>query len=183
MELTEKRLQLLKEIVPDLSRVALLVNPNEPGSQHYASDAVSKAAPKLNLSFEPFSASSVEELAAVFNAMPARGIQAVLPSTGGFFYQQRATLAHLALAQRLPLCVWSRETLEAGALLSYGANYVDLVRRAPRLVDKILKGAKPAEIPVEQPNKYELLLNLKTATALGVNVPSILLQQAEGVIE
>jgi putative ABC transport system substrate-binding protein len=140
-------------------------------------------ASRIGVVLERFEARSPDELRLAFDAMEKRGIEAVMPAPGGFLYQQRAVLGKLALAKHLPMCVWSKEVLESGALISYGADYVDVVRRAAVLVDKILKGAKPAEIPVEQPTKFQLLVNLSTARTMGLTVPPIILARADEVIE
>jgi len=109
-------------------------------------------------------------------------MQAVILGAGGLFYQARASMPNLAQARRLPTCVWSRETIEPGALMSYGPDQLAVVRRTAVYVDKILKGASPAELPVEQP-RLQLLLNLKTAKALGLDVPLHFQQLADEVIE
>ena len=101
----------------------------------------------------------------------------------GLAYQQRANIAKMTLARRLPLGVWSRETFEVGALISYGADQVAMCRRGPVFVDRILKGAKPSDLPVEQPTKLEFLVNLKIARALGLTVPPMLLTLADEVLE
>ena len=115
--------------------------------------------------------------------MVKMGMQAVTINSEGLAYQQREFIAKLAIARQLPLSVWSRETLEAGALMSYGADQPAMCRRAAVFVDKILKGAKPADIPVEEPAKIEFLLNKKTAKALGITLPDTLLAAATEVIE
>ncbi len=103
--------------------------------------------------------------------------------SGSLLFQGKETIAKLALAARLPTCAWSKETLQAGALAAYGPDYPAVVRRAPVYVDKILKGAKPSDLPVEQPTKFQLLINLKTAKALGLEIPAMLLVRADEVIE
>ena len=111
------------------------------------------------------------------------GMQAVTINSEGLAYQQRKFVANLAIARRLPLSVWSRETLEAGALMSYGADQPAMCRRAAVFVRKILKGANPADLPVEEPTKLEFLLNNKTANALGITFPNTLLSAATEVID
>jgi putative ABC transport system substrate-binding protein len=110
-------------------------------------------------------------------------VQAVAVNGDGLFFQGRASVAKLALARRLPTCVYSRETREAGALISYGPDQRAIFRRAAVYVDKILTGAKPAELPVEQPTRFEFLVNLKTTKALGLTIPQSLLRRADQVIE
>ena len=114
--------------------------------------------------------------------MVKAGMQAVTINSEGLAYQQREFIANLAIARRLPLSVWSRETLEAGALMSYGADQPAMCRRAAVFVDKILKGAKPGELPIEQPSKFELVVNLKAAKTLGITIPQSILVRADEVI-
>ena len=137
----------------------------------------------LGLSNHTFSARSRDELEPAFDAMVEAGMQAVTVNSEGLAYQHREFIAKLAIARRLPLSVWSRETLEAGALMSYGADQPAMCRRAAVFVDKILKGAKPADLPVEEPTKIEFLLNNRTAKALGLTLPSTLLVAASDVVE
>ena len=124
-----------------------------------------------------------DELEPAFDKMAQSGIQAVTINSEGVAFQHKEFIAKLAVARRLPLSVWSRETLEAGALMSYGPDQVAICRRAAVFVDKILKGANPAELPVEEPTKVEFLINLKTARALGISIPYSLLANADEVIE
>jgi len=177
-----KRLQFLKDIVPRLSRVALLVNPNTEVAPLYRR-VTEIAAAELGLENRTFEARSLAELEQAFDAMVNVGVQAVTINGEGLAYQQRANIAKMALARRLPLAVWSKETFEAGALISYGADQVAMCRRGPVFVDKILKGAKPADLPVEQPAKLEFFVNLKTAKALGLTIPQSLLMRADQVIQ
>jgi ABC-type uncharacterized transport system substrate-binding protein len=181
-ELTGKRLQFLKETIPGLTRVALLTNPNAQISNLYITEAQA-AATNLGLDLQKFEARSLEELRPTFESMTRAGSQALSINSEGLFYVGRETIAKLAIEHRLPTCVWSRETLEAGALMSYGPDQIAICRRAAVYVDKILKGAKPAELPVEQPTKFQFLINLKTAKALGLTVPPTLLTSADEVIE
>jgi putative ABC transport system substrate-binding protein len=115
--------------------------------------------------------------------MADAGMQAVTVNGEGLVYQQRQHVASMAIARRLPLAVWSRETFEAGALMSYGADQVAMSRRVAVFVDKILKGAKPGDLPVEQPSKLEFFLNLKTAKAVGLTVPASVILRADEVVE
>jgi putative ABC transport system substrate-binding protein len=177
-----KRLQYLKDIIPNLSRVALLVNPNTEVAPLYER-VTETAAAELGLQNHTFEARSPDELGRAFDAMVEAGTQAVTINGEGLAYQQRANIAKMTLARRLPLAVWSRETFEVGALMSYGADQVAMCRRGPVFVDKILKGAKPGDLAVEQPTKLEFLINLKTASALGLTVPPMLLTLADEVIE
>ena len=182
IDIVQKRLQFLKDLVPGLSRVALLVNPNTEVAPLYKR-VTETAAVALGLQNQTFEARSLDELGQAFDAMVKAEMQAVTINGEGLVYQQRANVAKMTLARRLPLAVWSRETFEAGALMSYGADQVAMCRRGPVFVDKILKGAKPGDLPVEQPTKFELVINLKTAKALGVDVPLTMLYRADEVIE
>jgi putative ABC transport system substrate-binding protein len=177
-----KRLQLLKDIIPGLSRVALLVNPNTEVAPLYKR-VTSTAAAELGLVNHVFEARTLDDLRPAFDAMAAARMQAVTINGEGLVYQQRVNVANMTIARRLPLGVWSRETLEAGALMSYGTDQVAMCRRAPVFVDKILKGARPGDLPVEQPAKLEFLVNLKTARALGLTVPHSILLRADDVID
>jgi putative ABC transport system substrate-binding protein len=177
-----KRLQFLKEIVPNLSRTGLLVNPDTQVAPLYRR-VTEAAAAELGLEHRAFDARSLSEIEVAFDAMGGAGIQAVTVNGEGLVYQQRDKVAAIALARGLPLGVWSRETFEAGALMSYGSDQVALSRRAPAFVDKILKGAKPGDLPVEQPTRLEFFLSQKVAKLLGLSVPPMLLALADEVIE
>jgi putative ABC transport system substrate-binding protein len=184
-ELIPKRLQLLKEAISDLSRVAQLVNPLAQVSRLYI-DLTQTAAAQLGLTVQRFEARSRDELEPAFEAMAKAGMQALLTNPDGLAYAQREFIAKLALKTRLPAAVWGREplaTLAPGALLAYGVDALAICRRAAVYVDKILKGAKPSELAVEQPTTFEFLINLKTAKALGITVPPTLLARADEVIE
>jgi putative ABC transport system substrate-binding protein len=181
-ELIGKRLQFLKDAIPSLSRVAQLVNPLAKISRLYI-DLTQTAADHLGLTVEKFEARSRDELEPAFDAMAGAGMQALLTNADGLAYAQRDLIGQLALRSRLPAAVFARETLVPGTFLSYGADLLAISRRTAVYVDKILKGTKPSELPVEQPTKLELLINLKTAKALGIVVPFSLLNQADEVIE
>jgi putative ABC transport system substrate-binding protein len=181
-ELAAKRLQLLKELVPGLSRVALLVN-RDLLSKGFYIEGSRMAADKLGLAVQVFELTSVEDLEPTFDAMVQAGMQAVTLAQGGFAFSRRATVAKLALARRLALCAYSKTTFDAGALMAYGPNSLDAFRRMAVYVDKILKGAQPSELPVEQPTSFELFINLRVAKTLGLDVPVHLQQIADEVIE
>jgi len=182
VELSAKRLQYLKEIVPSLARVALLINPNAKISGLYVRQS-DEAAPKLGLTAQVFEVRSLSELDRAFDAMVKASMQAVVINAESLFYQGKEKIARLAIARHLPTCVWVREVLEAGALLSYGADQRAISRRVAVYVDRILKGEKPAEMPVEQPTRFEFVVNMKTAKALGLSMPQALLLRADGVID
>jgi putative tryptophan/tyrosine transport system substrate-binding protein len=165
-----------------MARVALLINPNEGTSRTYLIEG-RDAAGKLGLALDVFNARTSDELSSAFAEMASFSAQGLLVPGGGLFFQARDAIAKLGVAHRIPTCVWSRETLEAGALMSYGPDYISIVRRTPIYVDKILKGTKPGDLPVEQPARFQLLINQKTATALGLDIPTYLQQLADEVIE
>jgi len=182
VELSAKRLEYLKEVVPNLSRVALLVNPSAKISDLYIEQAKA-AGPKLGITAQAFQARSLDDLEGAFDAMTKADMQAVVVNAESLFYVGKTSIANLAATRRLPTCVWVRECADAGALLSYGTDQRAIARRTAAYVARILKGEKPAEIPVEQPTRFELTINLKTAKALGLTVPFSLLTRADHVIE
>jgi len=182
VQLSAKRVEYLKEAIPRLSRVALLINPNTRITSQYIAESEAAAA-TLGLMVQRIEARSIDDLERAFDAMVKARVQAVAVNAEGVFFQGRALLAKLAVARGLPTCVFSREILEAGAFMSYGPDQRAIFRRATVYADKILKGAKPAELPVEQPTRFELLINITTAKALGLKVPSSLLARADHVIE
>jgi putative tryptophan/tyrosine transport system substrate-binding protein len=182
VELSAKRLQYLKEIVPSLSRVALLINPNAKISGLYV-DQSNEAAPKLGLTTRAFEVRALAELDRTFDAMEKAGMQGVVVNAESLFYQAKDTIARLAMAHHLPTCAWVRELADAGVLASYGVDQRAISRRVAVYVDRILKGEKPADMPVEQPTKFELVINLKTAKALGLTISPSLLQRADEVIQ
>ncbi len=177
-----RRLQLLKEIIPGLSRVAQLVNPNSPASRLHI-ELTQAAAAELGLTVQRFEARSLDELEPTVDAMARAGMQAITVNPEGLAFQGRAIIPKLALSRRLALCAYSRETFEPGALMSYGVDQRAICRRAAVYVDKILKGTKPGELPVEGPTTFEFLINRKTAKQLGFDVPPTLLARADEVIE
>jgi putative ABC transport system substrate-binding protein len=177
-----RRLQLLKELIPELSRVGQLVNPNAAAARLNI-ELTQEAAARLGFAVQLFEARSVEELERAFDAMAAAGLQAVTVNPEGLAFQARELIAKLALARRLALCAYSRETFEPGAFMSYGTDHLAICRRAAVYVDRILKGTKPSNLPVEGPTKFEFLINLKTARAIGLEIPPTLLARADEVIE
>jgi putative tryptophan/tyrosine transport system substrate-binding protein len=181
-ELIPKRLEILKDIIPGLSRVALLANMNAKITGMYINLSEAAAA-QLGLTIQTFGVHSPDELEPAFDAMVNSGVQALTTNADGLAFTHRAVIAKLALAHRLPLAATGREGLEKGALISYGVDNIAICRRTAVYVDKILKGTRPAEIPVEQPTKFEFLINLKTANSLGITIPPTLLNRADEVIE
>ena len=182
VDLDGKRLELLKELFPAMTDLGLLINPNEPASRVHLTESTAAAA-KLGLKLHTFEARSPAELEQAFDAMAKARVQAVNIGSGGSYFAWREIIGKLALAHKIPLGGWSRETLEAGAVMSYGSDQVATIKLAVGYVDRILKGAKPADMPVELPTRYQMLINLRTARALGVSVPPALMARADEVIE
>jgi putative ABC transport system substrate-binding protein len=182
VDLSAKRLEYLKEFVPTLSRVALLINPSAKISDLYVEQS-NTASPKLGLSCKAYPTRTVDELTGAFDAMAADAMQAVVVNAESLFYLGKERIAKLALERRLPTCVWVMEVLKSGALLSYGADQRAIARRVAYYVDRVLKGEKAGDIPVEQPARFELGINVATAKALGLAVPPTLLARADEVIE
>jgi putative ABC transport system substrate-binding protein len=175
-----KRLELLRGIVPKLRRVAVIWQPANPSNANQLKGA-QVAARTLGVQLMPVSVQEPNDFDSAFTTV--RGTDGVLMLESPFFTTHRARLAELALRSRLPAVYGQKEYVEAGGLISYGTDFQDLWRRAATYVDKILKGAKPGDLPVEQPTKFELVINLKTAKALGLTIPPALLQRADQVIE
>ena len=175
-----KCLELLKELIPKLTRVAVLWDRGNPNSQLQLEGA-EVTARTLGVQLEPVPVRGPDDFEPAFKAV--RGADALLNLDSSLVTTHRSRLAELAATSRLPAIYGYREMVEAGGLMSYGAHFPDLYRRAATHVDKILKGANPADLPVEQPTKYELVINLKTAKALGLTIPPTLLARADEVIE
>jgi len=180
-EVIRKNVQHLHLTAPGLSRIGLLINPVTAPRQ-YKDDFRSEAA-ELGLDFHIFEAPTLGDLEGAFDAMTSAGFQGLVIGGAGLFYQGRALIAKLAIEHRMSTCVWAREVFEAGALISYGPSLAAIARRTPIYVDKILKGAKPADLPVELPTKLEFLINLKTAKSIGLDVPQGAIARADDVIE
>jgi len=177
-----KRLQLLTELLPKLSHVAVLWNPANlfhVGSSKQARDAAQ--AMRIKLQF--FGARSTEELADAFVAIAQKRPQALVVFADRVFLHDRARIVAFAAENHLPAVATHQELVESGGLMSFGANYPDMHRRAATYVDKILKGAKPGDLPIEQPTRFELVINLKTAKALRLTIPQSLLLRADRLIE
>ena len=179
-DITGKHLQLLKEVLPGLSRVAMLVRANSQASARYVEEAET-AGRMLGVQLQIFSLRDPQQLKLIFSA--AQGASAILVTDDAIFTASRSRIAELALQGRLPLITSTKELVKAGCLMSYGPDTTDLYFRAATYVDKILKGAKAGELPVQQPTKYELVINRNTADALGLVLPPTLLARADEVIE
>jgi putative ABC transport system substrate-binding protein len=181
-ELVGKNLQILKEVVPETTRVGVLANPKNPLSAMMVTDA-QNAARTLGVQLKILEARTPAEVERAFSSLPTDRVGALLLFPDGTFYLNRTHIVGLALRYRLPAIFQNREFVDAGGLLSYAPSSASNYRRAANYVDKILKGAKPADLPVEQPTKFELIINLKTAKTLGLTIPQSLLVRADHVIE
>jgi len=180
--LSAKQLELLKEIIPRLSRVAVLGSLIHPGTAQSLKE-MELAARAFKVQLHYFNVVEPNTIDTAFGAARKERADAVLVLTSVVTTTQREKIIDLAVKNRLPAIYFTAEWVEAGGLLAYGANFIDLFRRAAVYVDKILKGAKPADLPVEQPTKFELVINLKTAKALGLTIPQSVLSRADQVIE
>jgi putative tryptophan/tyrosine transport system substrate-binding protein len=180
-ELVGKQLELLKEVVPKISRVAVLQNPKQPAHPRAVREAEG-AARALGVQLQVVEARTPPEIEAAFAAMSAQRAGGVLVLRDAVFRTHRAQITALAANARLPAVYGLREEVEAGGLMAYGASVPQMFRRAATYVDRIVKGARAADLPVEQPATFELVINLKTAKALGVTIPRSLLGRADEVI-
>jgi putative ABC transport system substrate-binding protein len=180
-ELNVKRLELLKDVFPYVARVAALSNPDNPVSESIIPAMTAAAAP-LKIELELAKTQGPTEFDGAFATMAKSRIDAVVVTQDGEFAASFKTIATLASRLKLP-SIGSKEYAEAGGLIGYGVKLLSLYRRAAYFVDLILKGARPADLPVEQPTKFELVINLKTAKALGLNIPNTLIGRADEVIE
>jgi putative tryptophan/tyrosine transport system substrate-binding protein len=180
--LAGKRLEFLKQLLPRASRVAFLKNPADRAAALNLRETQS-AAKSLGVVAQGVDVRGPSDFDAVFLAMKRARTDAVILGGTTQFIGDRRHIAELAVSHQLPMMTPSREYAQAGALLSYGTDYLDLFRRAAMYVDKILKGAKPADLPIEQPTKFEFVINLKTAKALGLTIPPSLLGRADEVIQ
>src|SRR5688572_18736106 len=182
LEIVAKQLELLKETVPKIRRVAILSNPDNAYHQ-LAIREVTVAARSLGVQLQLLEARGPNEFDGAFAAMAKERVGALLVLSDSMLNSHRTRVADLAARSRLPAAYGNSESVEAGGLMSYGPSFLDLFRHSAAYVDKILKGAKPADLPVEQPTKFELVINLKTAKALGLTIPPSLLLRADQVIE
>ena len=180
-DLAGKRLELLHEVLPNVRRLAVMADATYRASVLETTE-VQAAARKMSLDVDVHEIRRAEDIAPAFAAFKSRA-QALYVCAGALTYANLARISTLALGARLPTINPDRDYLRAGGFISYGPNYTDLFRRAADFVDKILKGAKPADLPVEQPTKFELVINLTTAKALGLTIPESFLVRADEVIE
>jgi putative tryptophan/tyrosine transport system substrate-binding protein len=182
LELVGKRLEYLKEINPQLTKVAMIINPTNPISNFYVEQS-NAAGPKLGLICKPYNVGKLDDIERAFDAMVADRMEAVMFNAESLFYLGKRKIAELALARKLPCCGYVKEVLDVGVLISYGADQRLIARRTAYYVDRILKGEKPADMPVEQPTLFQLGINLTTAKALGLTIPPTMLASADEVIE
>ena len=181
-ELVGKQLEILREVVPKVSRVALLGNPANAGNAPQVRHAQG-AARALGVRLQTLDARGPSEIDSAFATMTSERAGAVIVLVDAMLIEHRTRIADLAATRRLPAVYGLTDHAEAGGLLAYGASVLDRFRRTATFVDKILKGAKPGDLPIEQPTKFELVINLKTAKALGLTISQSLLQRADQVIE
>jgi len=181
-EIAGKQLELLKETVPKISRMAVLWNPTTPGNALALREA-EIAARALRVELQLLEARRLNDFESAFAAMSTKGAGALLVLGDVMFTTYRIRLANLAVKSRLPAIYGARQFVDEGGLMSYGANVLDNFRRAAVYVDKILKGAKPGDLPIERPTKFELVINLKTAKALGLTIPPSVLRRADEIIQ
>jgi putative ABC transport system substrate-binding protein len=180
-ELSGKRVELLKDVLPGIARIAVLWNSANPVATAVFREMEDSSA-RLGVQLYPMGVRDSSEFQDAFKAAARARARALFVIEEGTLLPHRARILSLAAQHRLPAASQFREFVEAGGLLSYGPNLPDLFRRAAIYVDKILKGAKPGDLPVEQPTKFELVINLKTAKALGLTIPQSLLQRADEAI-
>jgi putative ABC transport system substrate-binding protein len=181
-ELGAKRLELLRELVPNLARIAVLINPNNPGAGAEAREVQARAA-AVGLETQVVHAATEGDLEPAFVALSAGGIGALLLANDPYFVDLRDRLVTTAAKHAVPAIYFTRDFVEAGGLMSYGSSIGDGYHKVGLYSGQILKGARPADLPVQQPTKFELVINLKAAKALGLSVPLTLQAQADEVIE
>jgi putative ABC transport system substrate-binding protein len=183
LDLSAKRIELLKDMVDGLSHVAFLMNAGDPeAARRYIKESQAAASP-LGITIEPVEVMGLGEIPSAFARIDQLNVNGLVGTADSLFTVERKNIIQLAIERRLPTMMHSRETAQAGALMSYAPSYVLMARRTAIYVDKILRGAKPADLPVEQPTKFELIINLQTAKMLGLTVPPTLLARADEVIE
>jgi putative ABC transport system substrate-binding protein len=182
IDLSGKRLELFKEAMPNLSRVAVLTDITDPFRDRLIK-AYQVSGERLGLSMWPVVINMPEDIEPAFSKIVQDGANGIILGTGGLLFVQRERIGASALAHKIPVLAHIAEEVPPGLLMSYGQDFPDFFRRAVAYTDKILKGAKPADLPVEQPTKFKLVLNLKTAKALGLTIPQTLVLTADEVIE
>ncbi len=183
VELTPKRMEILKEAIPGLSKLALIVNMSDPdGAKRYV-DVAQEASKALGLTVERFEVREGADFEGVFERISQARQQAVVLAQDGMFFAEQRRISDIALRHRMPVIAFARELSVSGMLMSYGPSIPNIFMRSGVFIDKILKGAKPSDLPVEQPAKFELFINGKTAKAMDLDLPPTLLATADEVIE
>ncbi len=182
LDLVAKRLEFLRTVDPSISHIAVLLNPTNP-TNPLELRQMQAAAPKLGVKLSSLETRGGDDLERAFEAIKKRRLGAVLLAGDAIFGLHREQIVALAASSRLPTLYGSRPFVDSGGLMSYGTNFDDLFRRAAAYVDKILKGAKPANLPIERPTKFELVINMRAAKALGLTIPQSLLIRADHVVE
>lgn len=182
-ELVTKRLGLMRELVPKAARIAVVVNPGNAAAAEATIREARAVAPALGMQIVPFNASTIAEIDAAFSAITRERADALLIGGDGFLNSRRQQFGTLASRDRLPSMAPNREFAEAGGLMSYGTNVPDMFRQVGIYAGSIVKGARPADLPVLQSTKFEFVINLQTARALGIDVPPTLLARTDAVIE
>ena len=183
MGLSGKRLELLKAAVPKLARIAVLYDPGVPGDVLQVKEVLPVAARALKLTLQPWEIRIADDFDRVFAAMGKQRSDGLYVPSDAVLRINQKRIVGFALKSRLPSMYFYREAVEEGGLMSYGADLADSYRRVAGLVDKILKGAKPADLPVEQPTKFEFIINLKTAKQIGLTIPPDVLARANRLIK
>ena len=181
-DILAKQLELMQRVLPRLSSVAVLLNPTNPAGSRVVRKTFEEAAGEAKIAILVLEARNTDELRVAFSRAREAKVQAVIAGPDSFFVQSRAEMADAALANRLPTMFLQREHALAGGMMSYGPSIADNYRRMGYYIDRILKGSRPGDLPIEQPTKLELVVNLKTAKALGLEMPSAVLMRADEVI-
>jgi len=179
-EIAGKRVQLVKEACPQVSRVAVFFSPPRSST---LPGTMEEAARTFGLTLAPAEVTAPDGFETAFASIRRAHVDAIVLGGGSFFWANQRKIIDLAAKEHLPAIYWDRIFAESGGLMSYGSDYADMYRRAAIYVDKILRGAKPADLPIEQPTKFELVINLKTAKTLGLTIPPSLLGRADEVIQ
>jgi putative ABC transport system substrate-binding protein len=182
VDLLAKRLELFKETVPQLSKIALLVNPSDPITTQRSVEQARTTAERLGITIQPIEAREADQIEDAFSSIQ-NGVTGVMVGPDGLFFRERKQLAELALKRKLPTLVFNSNMVEDGGLMTYAPSSLAIFRRSAAYVDKILKGAKPDELPVELPTKFEFIINLKTAKTIGLAISPAILSRADKVIE
>ena len=182
-ELGQKRVQYLREVMPTATKIAVLVNPTNPAASQVDIETAQAASNRLGLELIILNGASDSEIEQAFSAAVRQQAAALLEGSDALFANRREMIAALSLRHAMPTFSWDRESVASGLLMSYGPNQADMYRQAGIYVGRILKGEKPADLPVLQPTKFELAINLKTAKALGIEVTATLIAIADELIE